>query len=160
MVQNLVRFPARHTWQNDRMRFRVVLIISLLAAACQSGPAAETPVHIREVSAAQFLTELADSDSPTVVNVWASWCLPCRAEAPLLSDAAVQFAGRVSFIGVDVRDRPAEAAKFISEFELDFPHVADPNSAIPAAMGGVGVPITLLRTIRRRNREHAHWHHR
>ncbi len=80
-----------------------------------------------------------------VVNVWASWCLPCRAEAPLLREAARHFDGQVTFIGVDIQDKPAEAAAFIAEFGLDkFDHVADPDRSIPALLGGSGVPITYF----------------
>jgi thiol-disulfide isomerase/thioredoxin len=49
---------------------------------------------------------LAESAEPVVLNVWASWCTPCRSEAPLLGKAAEQFEAEVRFIGLDVRDTP------------------------------------------------------
>ncbi len=119
--------------------------VLLVFAACSPSlpPAAADPLPI--VSAAEFRQRLDTSTQPSVVNVWASWCLPCRAEAPLLREAADHFGGEVTFIGVDVQDRPDEAAAFIAEFGLDkFEHVADPNRAIPAALGGIGVPITYF----------------
>ena len=140
MVMNLTGC----TCQYGRMRIWIIAAFALVIGACQSSSPALSDIQVPEVSADQFLADLADSDSPTVVNVWASWCLPCRAEAPLLSAAAIAFSGEINFIGVDVRDRPADAVEFIKEFGLNFPHVADPTSAIPAAMGGIGVPITYF----------------
>lgn len=128
-----------------RMRISVFLALWLILAACSptAGPAISDPLPI--VSAAEFRERLEASTLPTVVNVWASWCLPCRAEASLLREAAAHFEGEVTFVGVNVQDRPDQAAAFIAEFGLDrFEHVADPDRAIPLSLGGIGVPITYF----------------
>ncbi len=117
--------------------------MSLSACSTAAVPTNVDPLPV--VSAAEFQQRLNESSQPMVVNVWASWCLPCRAEAPLLREAARHFEGQVTFIGVDVQDKPAEAAAFIAEFGLDeFDHVADPDRSIPALLGGSGVPITYF----------------
>lgn len=90
---------------------------------------------------------LAGSTEPIVLNVWASWCTPCRSEAPLLARAAEQFADVVQFVGLNVRDTPEGAAAFIAEFFPDAPieHYADPSGAIPVQLGGSrGVPLTFF----------------
>lgn len=79
------------------------------------------------------------------MNVWASWCIPCRSEAPLLRTANEQEAERILFVGIDVQDTQANARAFIAEFGLTgFDHYFDPNRSIPNELGRTGVPITFF----------------
>ncbi len=92
-------------------------------------------------------TLLSESGKPVVVNVWASWCTPCRSEAPLLERASEQFGNRVTFIGINVRDRQNRARAFIAEFfpEAPIAHVIDEAGRTPIALGGTfGVPQTFF----------------
>lgn len=125
----------------------IVVLVVLIAAACSSSEPVEgidppTPTTSREV---QDL--LVDSTEPIVLNVWASWCTPCRSEAPLISRAASEFGDEVAFVGLDVRDTPDGATAFIAEFFRDAPivHYADASGQIPTDLGGSrGVPLTLF----------------
>lgn len=68
--------------------------------------------------------QLALSDlrgTPLVVNFWASWCVPCRQEAPVLNAAATKYAGRVQFVGVDIQDSDSAARAFQAEFNSPYP---------------------------------------
>jgi cytochrome c biogenesis protein CcmG/thiol:disulfide interchange protein DsbE len=90
-------------------------------------------------------TMLDESERPVVVNIWASWCTPCRSEAPLLRAAAAEYGDRVDFVGVAVRDSQDGARTFIGEFSLTgLEHYFDPTGAVPASVGGRGVPITFF----------------
>jgi cytochrome c biogenesis protein CcmG, thiol:disulfide interchange protein DsbE len=119
----------------------------LIAAACSSDTPVEGVEPPTPITSEAMETVLAESTEPIVLNVWASWCTPCRSEAPLLGRAATEFDGDVRFIGLDVRDTPNGATGFISEFYPDAPieHFADDSGAIPSQLGGSrGVPITFF----------------
>lgn len=81
---------------------------------------------------------------PLVVNVWASWCPPCRREAPLLEAAWHKYRDRVQFIGINLRDSEGAALDFIQEFGQSFPSGADPRGDAADAFGLVGVPTTYF----------------
>lgn len=123
------------------------VVIALILAAC-SGASGTGDVPDREdlpaTTAAAFEAHLETIDRPAVVNVWASWCLPCRSEAPLLDEAFKQFGDEVEFIGVDVQDNQADAKRFLAEFGLDFDHFFDRNREVANFYGGIGTPITLF----------------
>ncbi|MBU1227908.1 MAG: redoxin domain-containing protein [Actinobacteria bacterium] len=130
-----------------RRRWRILLAaLAIGAAACSS---ASVPIEgippLEATTPAAIRALLAESQQPVVLNVWASWCTPCRSEAPLLRDAAAQAAGKVRFVGIDVRDQQDGARRFIAEFGLDgFEHYFDETGAVPADLGGVGVPLTFF----------------
>lgn len=87
---------------------------------------------------------LETSGQPLVVNVWASWCGPCRSEAPLLRQAHVRYGDRIRFVGIDVQDVQGPALDFLSEFGITYENYFDPEGAIPASLGGFGVPLTYF----------------
>ncbi|MEA1903325.1 MAG: TlpA disulfide reductase family protein [Actinomycetota bacterium] len=130
------------------MRLRsLFLALAVTLAAC-GGAAADTGTSARpdlpETSADEFEAHLATIDRPAVVNVWASWCLPCRAEAPLLNTAFDEYGGQIEFIGVDVTDNQADAKDFLDEFGLDFDHFFDRDREVPNFYAGIGTPITFF----------------
>jgi thiol-disulfide isomerase/thioredoxin len=82
--------------------------------------------------------------TPVLVNVWGSWCPPCRTEAPALSVASEEFGERVQFLGIDILDDRESARIFMREFEWRYPSIFDVNGAIRDDLGFVGQPITLI----------------
>ena len=82
---------------------------------------------------------------PVVINKWASWCGPCRAEAPILQRQAVEHGRRVAFLGVDWRDSPAGAREFLDRHPVPFPSFEDPDGEIGAALKLTNnIPVTLF----------------
>lgn len=63
-----------------------------------------------------------------VLNVWASWCAPCRSEAPVLAEVAGQEKD-VQFVGLVTRDSESSARAFVERFGLDYPQVVDADGA-------------------------------
>jgi thiol-disulfide isomerase/thioredoxin len=81
---------------------------------------------------------------PVVVNVWASWCEPCRREFPYLQRLSARYGKRVGFIGIDTNDNDAAARTFLGEFPLPYPSYTDPNQDIARSLGAtVGLPDTV-----------------
>ena len=87
---------------------------------------------------------LADlrSGKPHLVNVFASWCVPCRAEAAQL--AALRQQG-VPIVGIAVRDKPEDVSEFLDEVGDPFERIgSDPRSQVQFDLGSSGVPETFL----------------
>ena len=79
---------------------------------------------------------------PVVINFWASWCVPCKDEAPFLDASARAHAGRVVFLGIDVQDLIPDAHKFLRELRVPYPSVRDGSPKTYSAYGLTGVPET------------------
>lgn len=84
-----------------------------------------------------------------VVNVWGSWCSPCRREAPILSDASRRYAKRgVAFVGLLSRDKPASALAFNRRFDVPYPSLQDVGGRLQlqfaASLPSQGVPTTWV----------------
>lgn len=82
---------------------------------------------------------------PLVINFWASWCGPCKAEAREFEKAYATFKGAgVEFIGIAVDDTEEGSKAFVKEYGLSFPTARDASGEIKKAYGLVGVPYTFV----------------
>jgi cytochrome c biogenesis protein CcmG, thiol:disulfide interchange protein DsbE len=79
---------------------------------------------------------------PVVVNFWASWCIPCRDEAPILNASSRAHAGKVIFLGINVQDLREDALAFSREFETPYVSVRDRGNGSYDDYGLTGVPET------------------
>lgn len=137
--------------------------LALLAACGGEPPAAPSPGTIPADNAADapLLPAFADAlpamgpdtfqrlldqlrGTPVVVNVWGSWCPPCREEMPRLVAAHRESGDIVQFLGIDIQDSRSEARAFMQEFEMTFPSVFDVPDAIKASLGQFGQPVTMF----------------
>nr|WP_269810014.1 TlpA disulfide reductase family protein [Kineosporia rhizophila] len=123
----------------------------------EAGAVAEIPVAERgepiELSGTALTGEAIDLSerrgSVVVLNVWASWCPPCRVEAPILARAASDFTkDGVVFLGINVRDNPASAKAFEERQNIGYPSLDDSGGQaimrlsqyVPAS----AIPVTLI----------------
>ena len=83
--------------------------------------------------------------SVLVVNIWATWCGPCRREQPALQQVQATYASRgVELVGVDYRDDRAAAQRWIEDFAVTYPSLYDPQGRTAASLNFPFVPDTYL----------------
>jgi thiol-disulfide isomerase/thioredoxin len=82
---------------------------------------------------------------PVVVNVWASWCGPCRFEFPDFQQLSAEYGTRVAFLGVDSEDSDDAARTFLEGAPVPYPSYSDPDKEIAESLGiGFGLPDTAF----------------
>ncbi|HEY7487939.1 MAG TPA: TlpA disulfide reductase family protein [Streptosporangiaceae bacterium] len=83
-----------------------------------------------------------------VVNFWASWCAPCRGEAPALEQVYRENKAKgVEFVGIDIKDDPEPAKAFARKFKVEYPSIVDQDGQVTLAFRDVppnAVPSTLV----------------
>ncbi len=81
---------------------------------------------------------------PLVVNFWASWCVPCIKEMPTFEQLHHELGGAVSFVGVNVVDQQADAARMVEQTGVTYRLVRDPKQSLLAWFGGTQMPTTAF----------------
>ena len=136
------------------LAFLGILVWSSLQTGGRAGGlGVNTEFGIAEVeaeAAQDFSLELHDGGSVTLsdlrgrvilVDFWASWCAPCRQEAPVLEQTYQEYLGTdVEFIGVNIWDLPDNAAAYVEEFGIRYPSGVDAEGKIAIDYGVKGIP--------------------
>jgi cytochrome c biogenesis protein CcmG/thiol:disulfide interchange protein DsbE len=87
----------------------------------------------------------ANSGEGVRVKLWASWCVPCRQEAPVLDDFARHHRGSdVRVLGIDVQDNSDDALRFLREYGIAYPQLRSVGDERSEAFGSTGVPENFL----------------
>ncbi|HVL81698.1 MAG TPA: TlpA disulfide reductase family protein [Actinomycetota bacterium] len=129
----------------------VAALCAIALAACSASsppPPSEEPPRLVDGAVVETTpdgfkaTMRALEGEPLVVNWWASWCIPCATEMPILARAARDYDGRVAFLGVNPKDDAKAATAFLARYEVPFPSVGDPGGEIMRDQGIVGIPVT------------------
>jgi len=146
-------------------RFAAFLVLAFALTACGgggsstseetfvSGDGSTTFIKISDRKIAPAITGMTlsgenytyNKDRVAVVNVWASWCSPCRAEAPTLVALANKYTD-VAFIGILTRDNPANAEAFERRFNIPYPTVIDDSILLgfKGSLPANAIPTTVI----------------
>lgn len=147
-------------------RLAVVLgVIAMLVGACTSTASTTTTTHyginapdngVKDQEIAPLFTvPTADGDSfsldehlvndgrPVFLNLWASWCFPCRSEMPAI-DAASKVHTDIAFIGVSVQDTRSEANGFIDDLGVTYTVGFDENNEVDGGYRPLGLPASYI----------------
>ena len=129
----------------------VVVFLLLLSYGLLAGPGSGP---LNEGPAPDFSLQLFDGgqlaladfrDRVVVVNFWASWCEPCREEAPILEKVWREYQDQgVTLIGIAYKDTEGKARAFLDEFGLTYPNGLDPGNRIARSYRVQGVPETFF----------------
>jgi thiol-disulfide isomerase/thioredoxin len=87
---------------------------------------------------------LRDVHGPTVINLWASWCAPCRSELPAFQRLADRYGEQVHVVGINTRDRVEAAASLATDLGLTIPTLADPDERLRRAIRRAALPVTIF----------------
>jgi cytochrome c biogenesis protein CcmG, thiol:disulfide interchange protein DsbE len=112
-----------------------------------SGDPAELPVTgtLPIVELPQFEAMIVGARGrPIIVNVWGSWCAPCRAEMPLLQDAFETYGDRVVFLGVAGNDSRDGAQRFLRDLDVTYANTIDESGSILRALEVDAFPTTFV----------------
>ncbi|MFQ5948471.1 MAG: TlpA family protein disulfide reductase [Acidimicrobiia bacterium] len=116
---------------------------NLPGAAPDSQTAPNFSVELLDGSNFSLTRHLEDDGRPVFLNLWASWCLPCRVEMPAIDEAA-RLHPKVLFLGVAVDDDPVAAEEFALEIGVAFPLGIDESGVVAARYPSLGLPATFL----------------
>ena len=128
------------------------LLVLLTVSVGRPADAVDTPIVGRPAPAFDLQAldggrlSLADlRGSPVVLNFWASWCIPCREEAPLLTAAAADYGARgLRVVGVVYQDSAESARDFMARYGQTYPGLLDPDGRTAIDYGVFGIPETFF----------------
>lgn len=145
-----------HRWLGLGLALLPILLVLavglLLVLSLDSSPAAGAATPGREAPDFEFASfegdrvALADLRGKAVVlNFWASWCVPCRAEMPYFESTYQAYKDRgVVFVGLAMQDRPEDSRAFLEELAVSYPNGSDEGSDISLRYGVAGLPTTVF----------------
>ncbi|MEO5652334.1 MAG: TlpA disulfide reductase family protein, partial [Marmoricola sp.] len=125
--------PGRRSLASTAVLICLVLVLAACSSSSSSGPAAVKrlpEVTLQSLGGGEPV-DLRSLRGPLVVNLWASWCVPCRTELPLYAAFAKKYAGRVDVLGIDFQETRVEAAlQLARKSGVRYPLLADPDGAV------------------------------
>lgn len=130
----------------------LVLMLALTAGSANGGSASYKTVAVGEILPDVSLRGLNGPSSrteafrgtPLIINVWASWCGPCRQEMASLERLAWQGTSRFNIIGISTDDHAVNAQAFLARSRATLPHFLDEQLRLERLLGAERLPLTVL----------------
>lgn len=104
----------------------------------------EVPDFELELLGGGTMTDEDLAGKPVVLNFWASWCAPCREEAPMLERLWKKHRDQVLFLGVNTRDNALGAEYFVDDYDITYPVALDPQQTLAGDLDVYGLPQTFF----------------
>lgn len=122
----------------------LVAAVALMLAAC-GGESGETlpDVDINGLTSGES-SQLSDIEGPAVINLWATWCAPCRAEIPDFEEVHQARSDEVRFVGINVGEDPSVAVGFIDEVGASYDQFADLDGEVSTELRATSMPVTVV----------------
>lgn len=122
----------------------VALALGLAACGGAGDDGVDAVAPLAPVASAAEALVLDEVSGPAIVNVWATWCAPCRAELPALQAVSDSDPAVARVIGVNVGDEPAAIEAFLAELGVSFEQYLDPDGELMNSLGIVGLPASVI----------------
>jgi cytochrome c biogenesis protein CcmG, thiol:disulfide interchange protein DsbE len=121
--------------------------LAVVAAACGGGSGgggdALPDVSLVSLQDGAPALDVGALRGPAVVNLWATWCQPCRKELPAFQEVSTARPD-VRFVGVDIAEDAAKARDFLAELGITFDQYLDDRSRLSEALGTAVLPVTIV----------------
>lgn len=134
-----------------------VAAVALVACGSDDGSTASDPADAADAPSAERLPDvdieplgggdavsLADIDGPAVINLWATWCAPCRAEIPDFEEVHRSRRDEVRFIGINIGEDADRANEFIAEVGATYDQFRDPEGFVVTELRTSAMPVTIV----------------
>lgn len=135
------------TRRRARARSGVIGLALIAAVACSGDDDASDErlpdVTVPALTPGEPALAMASLEGPAVVNLWATWCVPCRRELPDFQEASDAHP-EVRFVGIDIGEDASDAQAFIDELGVTFDQYADPDGELSGELGVASLPVTIV----------------
>lgn len=124
---------------------RLTVVLAAVLAACGEG---QTGDRLPAVDVAPLVggesIQLSDIEGPAVINLWATWCAPCRAEIPDFENVHRQRGDEVRFVGINIGEDGDRAASFLDEVGATYDQFLDSEGFVVTELRTTAMPVTLV----------------
>jgi len=128
-----------------RYRRRAVAFLAIgLLAGCGGGDVETLPTaEIVDLTSGD-VSLLSDIEGPAVINLWGTWCAPCRTEIPAFEEVHQARGDEVRFVGINIGDDPAKALAFLDDVGATYDQFSDETGDVSTELRATSMPLTAV----------------